>query len=155
MLVRCLQSFILVFTAASAEPTLAADHPVVPEISWKCDVTLDDDHRNLVGSIRLRVGTRVILLMSRPTSSCHPLERSEYHLHDIPDAAVTAAAGWWAGGGEEFYVILKEASLVVFHRTVVEGGKIPQYRMLKRIPLRPATSNQSMKLTAGSLAINF
>ncbi|MFN2507446.1 MAG: hypothetical protein ABR589_01585 [Chthoniobacterales bacterium] len=126
----------------------------LPQLSWECKVRLDDRDQ-ILGSISLRVGERSVMLMRHPTSGCHTLERSEYHLHDVPNAALTAAAGWWAGGGEEFYVTLEGNMLVVFHRTVIEQSEIPRYRVIKRIRLKPTSSNQSMERTAARFASTF
>jgi hypothetical protein len=146
--VRLSITFILVAFSSCAVPNV--QHSVsVPPLRWEPHVAFNKDQNDFVGWIGLRAGDRTIRLIEHPRSSCGMLDRSRYHWYSIPASAVTAAVGWYAGGGEQFYVTLEGFSLVVFHRTDEEGGEIPPWRVLTRIPLQGSTSNQSLQPTAG------
>jgi hypothetical protein len=120
----------------------------VPLLRWEAHVAFRRHQTDFVGWIGLRVGDRTYRLIEHPRSSCGTLERWRYRGYGIPRDALAAAVGWYAGSGEQFYVVLRGSSLVVYHRTDEEGGDIPPYRILTRIPLPRATSNKSLQPTA-------
>ena len=89
------------------------------------------------------VDGRSFILLSRGTSGCRTLQRSEYRTHDVPEHAISAAAGWFAGGGEEFHAILQHRPLLIYHRLVEETGpEHPRYRRIGRIPIGLASQPQ-------------
>ena len=110
----------------------------LPKVDWRFEVTRDERRDLPFTTISLVVNGRATHINSKVVASFRALQPSQFQQHGVPRNALAACHGWWAGAGDDYYVILHDGFLALYHRELSETADIPQYNLLRRIPIPKA-----------------